>query len=182
MDLKKLKLTKQMNIGIYVAVTALFALYYLGFYSKSRAVVVQLNRTIASETVELEKSRAQYSDLSNRRPAAVDADDSLTIYDKYAQTNASLASVIGTLAKGDGKSPFSLNKIVSEKQEIVNGYTKTQFSINLDASFPAIGGLLEGLEQSPLLTDVQTVEISRMGNELKKCSAKIKLLSYVVRK
>lgn len=181
-NLNKVRLTRNETIGIYAAIVAAFLLYYKTIYMGSRAKILELNRTIATEKADLEKTRAQLQDLSNRKIASVETEESRVVYDKYVEANASLANVVGALAKGDGRSPFSLKKIATEKQENVNGYTKTQFSIDVDASFPAIGGFLEGLELSPLLTDIQTVEISRISTELKKCSAKIKLLSYVVKK
>ena len=181
MEFKAPKLTKQMNVGVYVAIAASFLLYYQGFYSKNRAILDGLSRSITSEKTALAQNKARYAELASRNPAALTGVGSHESLDKYDRSNRSLANVVDTLAKGDGKSPFAVNKIVTEKQESLDGYTKTLFSLDVDASFLAIGGFLEGLDHSLLLAEVRSVDISRISSELKRCSAKIELESYVVK-
>jgi uncharacterized coiled-coil protein SlyX len=175
------KLSRTSNFMIYLIIAASSVLYYKMAFVGSRSTLDNLNRSIASEEVELEKARTQLNSLASGSSAmAADKRYSKDLNEKYMSANKSLGEVIETLAKGVEESSFAVNKIATEKQESHDGYTRTLFNVDVESSFPAIGRFLEGLEHSPLLTDVRSVQISRINGDLQRCSTTIKLYSYVV--
>ncbi len=182
MATKKGKLTKSENILICAVAVVGFAIFYKTVFLGSRRAAAELGQKIAAEETELAKQKARLAELSGRKPASPATTGSGSVnYERYLKANTSFGDVIGTLARGNGKSPFQVDKIKIEKQDQVNGYTRTALSIDVETSFLALGGFLEAIERSPLLTDIQGVEISRMSDELRKCTARIRLNSYVVR-
>jgi hypothetical protein len=83
------------------------------------------------------------------------------------------------IVSGSQQGAFSISKILAEKSKKTGAYTQTLYELETESSFLAIGKFLESLEDSPLLTEVESVEISRIEQEMKRCTAKIRLYGYV---
>ena len=75
--------------------------------------------------------------------------------------------------------PFSVSKIATSPPTLSQGFRKTLISLDAEATFLSIGTFLENLEDSPLLTEIDSIEIKRQAGDLKLCNAKIKIFSYV---
>jgi hypothetical protein len=100
----------------------------------------------------------------------------------YYQENIGLSSLVRKISSKDApEGAFHVTKITSEKLEKINDYEKTSLSLEVEAPFNAIGGFLEDLEKSRLLTRVEGVEITRLDKELRLCHAKISLHSFAWR-
>jgi hypothetical protein len=112
-------------------------------------------------------------------PASLELKTSNELLDKYMKSNDRFSNVISTVISNSNNLSFVVNKIATESQAQLMGYAQTLYSIQASASFISIGKFLESLEDSPLLTEVQSIDIERTGNELKMCKANIKLFSYV---
>ena len=99
--------------------------------------------------------------------------------DQYVLFNDRFSSVISSIVNSSKSKAFTLTKLSLEDQSTENGYKKMLYSLDAEASFIEIGKFLEKLEDAPLLTEVSSVEINRIDNEMKRCQAHIKLFSYV---
>lgn len=73
---------------------------------------------------------------------------------------------------------FSLRRLSSLKMEEQQDLRKTTFELEVEAPFNTLGGFLEDLEKSHLLTRVEEVKVFRIERELKLCKAKVLLSSY----
>ncbi len=138
-----------------------------------------LKSEVASVETQVEQSRSLLSTLKNRVPASIEVKTSNELLDKYIKSNDRFSNVVTSIIQSSNSLSFMLNKITAESQAQLMGYAQTLYSIQADASFISIGKFLESLEDSPLLTEVQSIEIERTGNELKMCKANIKLFNYV---
>ncbi|NDD91395.1 hypothetical protein EBZ37_04855 [bacterium] len=97
------------------------------------------------------------------------------------EANSSFANIIKKLSGTDDPDLFSIKNIAVEKEESFSEYSKVLFSLELEAPFLHVGRFLETLEKSDLLTEVVDIEANRIEPELKRCSVKLKLYSYVNR-
>ncbi len=137
-----------------------------------RERVVSSRTKIAEDQLALEK-------LISRMPAAEEMRASQHLLDQYFKSNKQFSSVITSIVDNSKSDSFTLNRISSERQSKVSGYSQTLYNLEAEASFISIGRFLEKLEDSSLLTEVESVEITRLADEMKRCKANIKLFSYV---
>jgi len=99
--------------------------------------------------------------------------------EKHLALNNNFALLLKGLG-GDGVD-FTVNRLAVEEHQLLSGYTKTLFTLDVDTSFLTLGQFIEKLESSQFLLEIQSIDISRVSQELKKCTAKIRLYSYVAR-
>jgi hypothetical protein len=165
---------------IIMGMILFFTFCFQQLWVKSRALELdQVTRSIAETQKKLEMDQLTYVQLMKRAPASVEVTSASQLLDEYLKFNGHFSSVVNGIVLSSKNTSFSLTKISSEKQVKATGYTQTLYSIEAEAPFIAIGKFLEKMEDSPLLTEVDSIEISRIGNEMKRCKAKIKLFSYV---
>jgi Tfp pilus assembly protein PilO len=167
-----------------VVLTSLFAcaMAYLFQTYWLRPHVDQLNSMkseVAGVQTQVDQNQSLLVTLKNRVPASIEVKSSNELLDKYIKSNDRFSNVVSSIIQSSNTLSFMLNKISAESQEQLMGYAQTLYSIQAEASFISIGKFLETLEDSPLLTEVQSIEIERTGNELKMCKANIKLFNYV---
>ena len=152
----------------------------LSFFSKKFDVLTTLNELHSKREVtkkKLAENQALYEKLVQRE-RSTDGLHSESM-DQYLLNNDRLSSVItGIVNSSKGKS-FTLTKLSLDEQSTENGYKKILYSIEAEASFLDIGKFLERLEDAPLLTEVNSVEINRIDEEMERCQTHIKLYSYV---
>ena len=139
----------------------------------------EIEQKISDLHKKMNADQLAYSELSKRAPASVESASATQLLDQYLKFNGHFSSVVNGIVTSSKGTSFSLSKISSESQVQTIGYTQTLYSVEAEAPFIAIGKFLEKMEDSPLLTEVDSIEISRIGNEMKRCKAKIKLFSYV---
>ena len=99
---------------------------------------------------------------------------------KSLESNDNFTAFLKVL-KSDGIA-FTINKLAVIKQDELKKYYKTLFVLELDTSFLTLGQFIDKLEHSDLLLEVQSLDVSRIGRELKKCTVKIEFYGYVMRK
>jgi len=140
------------------------------------SLTVSRNQVAASKA-KLDENKALYDKLTKRSPSSEGLNTDYL--DQYLKLNDHFSSVITGIVNSSKGNSFALNKISLESQAVENGYKQMLYSLDAEASFIAIGKFLERLEDAPLLTEVSSIEISRIDNEMKRCQAHIKLFSYV---
>jgi hypothetical protein len=65
-------------------------------------------------------------------------------------------------------------------QTFSGGFTQVAYDIELESNFLAVGRFLQRLEDSPLLTELHSIEIERAPSEMKRVRTNIKLYSYAL--
>lgn len=98
---------------------------------------------------------------------------------RYLKENKGVAGLVKVVsAQESTRKDFSLRKIASEKFEKGADFDKTTLQIEVETPFNSLGSFLEDLENSDLLTRVESVRVERTEKELKLCRATIQLNSY----
>jgi hypothetical protein len=97
------------------------------------------------------------------------------------EANNNFTNIVKALSGTDDPDLFSIKNLTVDKEEKFAEYSKVLFTLEVDAPFLHVGQFLEKLEQSNLLTELQTVEATRIDPELKRCSVKLSIYSYVSR-
>ena len=141
--------------------------------------VTKLRGEVTVAKATLQKDQAELKKLSTRSPASQEFAASQRLLDRYLKSNAMFSNVVTGLVENSKNDAFQLNKITSDLQSTFGTYTQTQYQVEVEAPFIAIGKFLEKLEDSALLTEVDSIEISRIQEEMKRCRANIRLFSYV---
>ena len=100
------------------------------------------------------------------------------LFEKVSRSNDRFSNIMVKLAEIKADS-FTLGKISAAPPTKVDGFFKTAINLEAETTFLSLGSFLETLEDSPLLTEIESIEIKRQVSDLKLCNAKIKLYSYV---
>ncbi|MBU6376548.1 MAG: hypothetical protein KGQ59_11170 [Bdellovibrionales bacterium] len=141
---------------------------------KDKVSIEELHQKISSDQlilVELQKMENNGESLPNQDPR-------MTL---IREANSSFANIIKTLSGTDDPDLFSIKNISVEKEEPFLDYNKVLFLVELEAPFLHVGRFLEKLEKSDLLTEVLEIEANRIDPELKRCTVRLRLFSYVNR-
>jgi len=102
--------------------------------------------------------------------------------DHAGNASAKVSSFIRELASQESESRFRIVRLGTEEPQALKEFSRTPVTLDVEASFPAIGNFLEKLEDSPYLAEVESLEVYRVENDLRLCAAKIKIYSYAVGK
>lgn len=104
--------------------------------------------------------------------------DALAVY----RENTGLSGLVREVTNLEKRSgSFQIMRLSNEKHERLPEFDKTVLTLEVEAPFQTIGGFLEQLEKSRLLTRVDGVEVFRIEKELRRCRARISLNSYTWR-
>ena len=179
MAIGKFTLKKSETILLSLFALASFYLFQTYYMKPKKEVLNGMKSEVSALQIKNDQNQVLLSTLQNRVPASLELKTSNELLDKYMKSNDRFSNVISTVISNSNNLSFVVNKIATESQAQLMGYAQTLYSIQASASFISIGKFLESLEDSPLLTEVQSIDIERTGNELKMCKANIKLFSYV---
>ena len=177
----KLFSVKLKESELFLLCAVMLSLFFLfNFYWKNSSAVTLLSQTeaknIAAKT-QLSENQVLLDKLNKRGPSS-DAIQNEYL-DQYVLVNDRFSSIITKIVSSSNGHGFTLSKLSLDDQSTESGYKKMLYSLDAEASFIDIGRFLEQLEDAPLLTEVNSVEINRIDNEMKRCRARIKLYSYV---
>lgn len=183
MKIGKLDFTLNRNETILVTATILSLFFLFSHYlrapqNQKLLILKQEVDTAKSEVETNEQLLARLSTGVSRGPASIEDPFARQRLEKYAQSNDRLSKIMQHLAKNK-EHTLVISRISTEKPTALSGYTKTRISLDAEASFVSIGKFLEKIEDSPLLTEVESIEINRVVGDLRLCNAKINLFSYV---
>ena len=173
----KLKWSESILISLMALVMMfLFQRYWL--IPNSQKLVEIQTKTIETKK-KIEEAQNLLSNFKTRMPASVEVKNAQSLLDRYITSNDRFSKVITGIFAGSKDGSFSISKISTERSTQVGAYTQTLYQLEAESSFIAIGKFLETLEDSPLLTEVESIDISRIESEMKRCKASIRLYGYV---
>ena len=168
------------NESVLICIVSLSLVFvYQHYWKKAKLREIEaLHTKVASLKESVDKKQISLKVIQERTPATGNLKNADV--NKYLKSNDHFSNVLSELVKSSKENSFSLTKIASSAPTKVNGYTQTQYRLEAESSFISLGKFLEKLEDSPLLTDVQSIEIRRIENEMDRCIVSIKLYSYVL--
>jgi hypothetical protein len=149
---------------------------------KWRLQAQELDHKVSELSARKEKDRIEYEDRLNRSLASSQVLRSGEMISKIEENNDYFSTFVSKLAHQDGVGSFRILRLATDTPVQSPEYIRTPVTLTVESTFPAIGKFLESLENSPTLAEIDSMEIYRIESDLKKCSAKIKLSNYVVRK
>jgi hypothetical protein len=174
---RKLKWTESLLISLFSVVALMaFERFWQKPHSKERK---ELEAKVASTRKSIEEAKKVLDDLKSRAPASQDNQTTQSLFHRYLSANDRFSSVVMGIFSGSKEYDFAVQKISALQSNRFEGYTQTLYSLEAESNFIAIGKFLENLEDSPLLTEIESIDISRIENELKQCKASIRLYGYV---
>ncbi len=174
----KIRLNRNQSIAISI-MTILLMVYMHVSWTKNRLKdVVELKTKVTTAKAELEKNRTLEANLKGKAPSYLEIQTSNDLLERYLKSNERFSSIVDGIVSSSNGRDFLLSKMLADSQVEMNGYIQTLYKIEAEATFLSIGKFLESLEDSPLLSEVQTIEIKRNQSELRICNVKIDLLSY----
>ncbi len=173
-----LRLNLKESITLSVIALLLMGYFHVTWTKNHLKEVADLKAKVATVSTELEKNRKLEANLKGKAPTYVEIQTSNDLLERYLKSNEKFSSIVDGIISNSNGREFLLSKMLAESQEKVNGYIQTLYKIEAEATFLSIGKFLEKLEDSSLLSEVQSVEIKRSANELRVCNVKINLLSY----
>jgi hypothetical protein len=141
--------------------------------------LVELQQKTKATQARIDEMRTQLTTVKVKAPATEEVKTAQSLLDRYISTNEKFSSVVMGIFTGSKERDFTISKIIAEKTEKVGIYTQTLYQIDAESSFIAIGKFLEGLEDSALLTEVESINITKIEEEMKRCKASIRLYGYV---
>jgi hypothetical protein len=141
--------------------------------------LVELQEKAKATQAKIDELKTQLGTIKVKAPATEEVKTAQSLLDRYISTNDRFSSVIMGIFSGSKEREFNISKIIAEKSEKVGVYTQTLYQIDAESSFIAIGKFLEGLEDSALLTEVDSINITKIEEEMKRCRASIRLFGYV---
>lgn len=181
MNLNAIKWSKREKILVSTVIVFLLFAHFKYIHSslsaKNNKIVEQKNAVQA----QINSNSQNLAQLMSRNPASISRTSESGHYKKYLNANDNFSNIVKQLIEHDQKSKFYVRKMGVAEQNEYKGYTKTLFNLEVEGSFFSIGDFLQSLESSALLTEVKEIKIDRISDDLRKCSAKIDLYSYVAR-
>ena len=175
----KMKMSESILISLF-SVMSMFA--FDRFWQKPHSKELkELQAKVVDAKRKIDDTQKLLDGLKNRAPAAATADHhtASSLFDRYLTSNERFSNVIMGIFSGSKENEFSVQRISALQSTRFEGYTQTLYSLDAESNFIAIGKFLENLEDSPLLTEIESIDISRIDNELKQCRASIRLYGYV---
>jgi hypothetical protein len=163
-------------VGLTCAV--LFMGFIKSWYMVKAREIRSLNKKISSLEKQLDMNRRLSVDLQTRKVASAEGETKRQKeMEQYVNENSQLAQVVHRIAVSEDR--FEVNRLVIDKQEQEKDYRRAFVKLEVEGPFTKIGTFLEKLESSRTVGEVRSIEISRIGNELKRCFAKITLETFV---
>lgn len=173
----KLKPSESILISlVLLAVMGVFQVYWVKPNSKK---MFEIQVKTAAIQKKIEESKSLIVSAGSRTPANEEAKTTQNLLERYVTSNTKFSKIITGIFNGSKDGGFSISKITAERSSAIGAYTQTLYNLQAESSFISIGRFLETLEDSPLLTEVESIDINRIENEMKKCRADIRIFGYV---
>jgi Tfp pilus assembly protein PilO len=174
----KTKMSPLSMVLMTLIISLFFVLFNRHFKKPMQDKLYAQKQQLETMYNEVQKKRATLAQLANsRKTTVVDSRGLRQLIDRYTEANAHLSKVIQHLSHSE-ENAFYLGSITTDKPSQLGPYTRTPLQLDAEATFVSIGQFLERLEDSPLLTELESFEINRKTTDLKLCSVKLKLASY----
>jgi len=101
--------------------------------------------------------------------------------EQVREMNSNFANIVRELSGGDTPDLFQIRNLAVKSEDRFADYSRVLFNMEIEAPFLSVGQFLERLEKSDLLTEVIQIDITRLEKEMKRCTIKLALYSYVAR-
>jgi len=165
-----------------VTIIAMSIFYYSFWHTPKKGAIAKQASALTEAMKKQESTEALLKSLSSGTPntdkSAGDKSSRITL---IRQANNNFSNIVQTLSGAGSKESFVIQNLTAEKEETFSEYSKVLFNLEVDAPFLSVGKFLEKIEKSDLLTELVSIEATRIDPELKRCTIKLKLYSYASR-
>jgi hypothetical protein len=174
--------SRREKVMALITVLACFFAFHRFWYSEARAGLEASRLGLEKEAKALAEKQARLKELSKMSPekgALQELDAEIYALREF---NGNYTNLIRRLSMEEGDAgSLKVRKISLEKREKVEEFTKVTFTVEVEGTFLSVGRFIEGIERSKLLAEVGSIELKRQPGELKRCTAKLRLMGYVAR-
>ena len=98
--------------------------------------------------------------------------------EKHLSSSRYFSNLIAELSFEKNPEKFKIQKIQVEKSTKFDGYTKNKIKLEIQSSFIGLGEFLEELENSKYLVEVNSIKLTKLDDDLLKCTSIVKVNSY----
>lgn len=149
-------------------------IFYFGVYSNKQHLEIEvLNLDLQKVIVDLNSNQDKL--LQSRSQSNKNLE--LT---KVMSSNEQFGDFLKHLSGEQGL--FLVNKLNVLEQENSSTFIKSKISLEVETSFLNLGKFIEEMEKSNYLIEITGVEVTRISEELRKCTAKIFINNLVARR
>jgi hypothetical protein len=170
------------EILLTVAGLIALSLAYVNVWYNPREIEIKRDQKILEEAQK--KLKADEDLIASLNSSDKPAEQQLAQDARLAtirEANNNFTNIVKKLSGNENPDLFMIRSLTLDKEEQFSEYNKVQFTLDVEAPFLNVGQFLEKLEESLLLTELVDIDATRIDPELKRCSVKLSLNSYVSR-
>jgi hypothetical protein len=175
-------LAKREKILLAITLVSIFVgLYQFGYKSflKKRLNVAQL--LVVAKTEVINQSRVLEGLNANRSPSSV-VTEIETVEEELEQAiadNSASTKIVEEVIRTAKLNQVDVLKLTADGTDVLDAFVRTKYRMQMRASYVALGHLLEALETSPLMIEVESLEMVRDGSDLRQVIMNARINSYV---
>jgi Tfp pilus assembly protein PilO len=147
-------------------------------YSSMQQQAASIAAQLTDVRQSLDSAKAEKDSMASRRLASVASFPPMEELSKLEASSSRLSAFLKEITDEEEDERFGITRLSTEPSAVSGSFVKTPVNIEVEASFPAVGRFLEHLEDSPLLAEIDSIELSRVDNDLRMVVAKIRMFSY----
>lgn len=171
------KLSQRECIMGFITLVVVIYGYFHYWYNGKQKSILEFEKKIALIQNEINQNKAVVDGLQKRIIASTVPGDATSPIKEYMSASKRLAQVMEKLISEDPK--LMTRSIAVDKVEQQEEHKQVEINLELEGPFPAMGAFVERLESSKLLTEIKTIDISRVDSDLEKCVAKLAIVSRI---
>jgi hypothetical protein len=166
----KLK-TREFVISIFTLLFV-FVAYGVSVREQQKLKLQKIQSEVQKERTDLSSKQSQLM-LLTRQPANSKVNDDF-------EGNRNFSDLIQKLS--GGSKAYRVNRLHLEKFEEKNRLSKSSYVLEIESTFVQLSSLIQQLEASPFQVEITKIDVIRMNKDLRQCTAKIFLNSFVERR
>jgi Tfp pilus assembly protein PilO len=166
---------------LVAAVIAVASVLSFGLGNEKQVQKIKtIESDLSTKNEELNKKQIELTDLQAKAETIQRALSGKWNLKKYLESSKYMAELLKELGAKEGvdKYDFHLKSLTIKGTEKVNSFNRTTFNLEIESNFIELGKYLAALEKSELLVQVQSVKLTRIDNDLKRCVAIIEVHGY----
>lgn len=179
-----MKLAKREKILFVITVLSIcIALYqygYKSFQGKRTSLISKLN---AAQTELINQTKVLSQISQTRTPSSVEAQEESvkSVLEKAMNENKEFTKLMEELVRNANSQNVEVLKLTLESTDHVDSIVRARYRMELRAPFMDLGSLIEKLEKSDLILEIESIDLKRDGSDMRQVFMSAKINSYIAR-
>ncbi len=181
MKLLKVQMSKRERILTIVTTVSVSLGLIKYLYIKNHQETVKLASQLSLLEGQIATSQSILASQQKRSPASTSNDSNAKSPEELiseALKGQTPTRFFQEMTKVASELGLTLNRVETDISNMDNGLIRNRLRIDVSSPFIPLGKFLDFFEKSPFLVEVSAVEITRISDELQKCTSSIDLSLY----